>query len=116
MKKEAQEQHHAGQQGGPRAEQADGAGQQPRQGDRRMESSDTPERYDALDHGNAPSEQGRGAPRPQTIARHQQGIGAQSGSHSSHGEDVQEQSVRGEPRGEHARDGRHNVPGDRAQD
>lgn len=116
MKKEAQEQHHSGEQGGPRAEGTQGAGGQPRQGDRRTESSTTPERYDALEGGNAPSEQGRGAPRPQTIARHQQGIGARSGSHSAHGEDVQEQSVRGEPRGEHAREGRHDVPADRARD
>jgi hypothetical protein len=116
MKKEAKEQQHSGDQGGPRAERMEGAGGQPRQGDRRTETSRTPEHYDALDRGNAPSEQGRGAPRPQTIARHQQGIGAQSGSHSSHGEDVQEQSVRGEPRGEHARDGRHHVPGDRPRD
>lgn len=116
MKKEAKEQHHSGEQGGPRAERMDGAGGQPRQGDRRTETSRTPETDESFGEGNAPSEQGRGAPRAQTIAKNQQGIGRQSGSHSAHGEDVQEQAVRGEPRGEHARDGRHNVPGDRSRD
>jgi hypothetical protein len=116
MKKEAQEQHHRGEQGGPRAEQMEGAGGQPRQGDRRTETSRTPPEDESFGEGSAPSEQGRGAPRAQTIARHQQGIGRQSGSHSAHGDDVQEQSVRGEPQGEHARDGRQHVPGDRSRD
>ena len=116
MKKEEKEQRHSGDQGGPRAGRMDGAGSQPRQGDRRTETSRTREDENGYEAGNAPSEQGRGAPRAQSIAKHQQGISAQSGSHSAHGEDVQEQSVRGEPRGEHARDGRHDVPGDRSQD
>lgn len=115
---EAQRQNASGDAGGPRAGQEPGTPDQPAQasGRRGGAHEQPPEERKGFQAGEAPSEQGRGEPRAQTIARHQQGISAQSGSRSAHGNDTEEQAQRGEPEGEHTRHGRQHVPGDRVQD
>lgn len=117
--KEAKEERAAGMSGGPRARQEPGSGaaHQSPQGDRRVDN-----RFEAkggprgFEPGHAPSEQGRGTPRPQTLKEHQQGIEPIRGSTAGHGDDTEEIAQRGEPRSEHARHGRQHIPGTRPRE
>ena len=77
--REAREQGNAGHQGGPRAAQSGTSGPDP-QGSQRVENDTEPRMAKGFEPGHAPSEQGRGGPKPDTIAEHQQGIGGQSSS------------------------------------
>lgn len=114
---EAKEQRLTGHQGGPRASREGESLQgQPPQGSGRRGAAkeEEPRLRKGFEEGRAPSEQGDGTPGPEKIASGgQQGISAQSGSHSARGERVQEEAVRGEPRSEHIREGRQKAPGDR---
>lgn len=113
---EAKEQRHAGEQSGPRAAQSPGSGQQqPPQGSQRVSNRQPPEVRRHYAEGEAPSEQGAGGERSaEVIARQQQGIEPESGSHSAHGEHTEQAATSGEPEGEHTRHGRQHVPGDRS--
>jgi hypothetical protein len=113
--KESKEQGNSGAQGGPRAGRSDeGSEGQAPQGSDRVENRREAEGTAGFEAGSAPSEQGRGSPRPDTIAEHQQGIGARSGSHGgAHGNVNEEEATRGAPKDEHARHGRQHVSGDR---
>lgn len=115
---EAKEQGFTGAQGGPREARGEGSGDaQPRQGTQHNEGhGEEPEERKSFAPGQAPSEQGRGEPRPQQIAKNQQGIGAKSGSRGAHDEHGEEEAQRGEPAAEHTRHGRQHVPGDRPRD
>lgn len=108
---------------GAEASRDSGGARQPRQGDRRTEVYGAGEREEKhhFAPGHAPSEQGdRGTPGPETIREHQAGFGGGGGGH--HGakgagpEDSEEIAARGEPRDEHARHGRHDLPADRPRD
>ena len=110
---EAKEQRMSGHQGGPNASQQGGGDGQAPQGSQRVENQTEPRMRKGFEAGQAPSEQGRGSPKPDTIAEHQQGIGARSGSTAGRTDDSEEQASRGEPGGEHARHGRHDLSGDR---
>lgn len=110
---EAKEQGMSGHQGGPRAGQDSGTEGSSPQGSRRVENDTQHGERKGFEAGHAPSEQGRGSPRPDTIAEHQQGMKGQSGSHGAHGERSEESSTRGEPADEHVRHGRQHTPGDR---
>ncbi|HEX8696171.1 MAG TPA: hypothetical protein VF746_27385 [Longimicrobium sp.] len=116
--REAKEQGMSGHQGGPRSEQAEGSGEsrQAAQGTQRVENPHEPEVRKGFAAGQAPSEQGRGSPKPDTIAEHQQGIGAKSGSTGAHDTTSAEEAARGEPHDTHVRDGRQHTPGDRQRD
>ena len=109
---EAKEQGMAGAQGGPRSEQPGQQSASP-QGTQRVENDTPPSERKHFEAGRAPSEQGRGDPKPDTIAEHQQGMKGQSGSHGAHSERGEESATRGEPHDTHARHGRQQTPGDR---
>lgn len=122
MSNESTQQGESGKRGAE-ASQSPGNGQQPRQGDQRTEFYGTGEREEKhhFPPGHAPSEQGdRSTPSPETIKQHQQGFGGSGGGH--HGargaqtDDSEEIASRGEPREEHTRHGRHDLPGDRPQE
>ncbi len=111
---EAKEQGASGQRGGPReAQNPDVTPDQPAQasGRRGGQHLEPPEERKSFPPGHAPSEQGEGGPSPEMIAKHQQGIRGQSGSHSAQGETAEEEAERGGPREGHTRHGRHAVPG-----
>ncbi len=114
---EAKEQGASGQRGGPReARNPDMTPDQPAQvsGRRGGRHQEPPLERKSFAPGQAPSEQGEGGPSPEQIARHQQGIGRQSGSHSAQGERQQEEAQRGSPQEGHTRaasHGRQSVPG-----
>ncbi len=112
---EAKEQGMSGHQGGPRAEHDSGTGGNAPQGERRVENDTPHSERKGFEAGHAPSEQGRGSPKPDTIAEHQQGMKGQSGSHSAHGERSDEITTRGAPQSDHVRHGRQQTPGDRHQ-
>lgn len=64
--------------------------------------------------GQAPSEQGeKEHPSPDMIRQNQQGAQPRSGSHSAKGERVEEEAQRGDPGGEHTREGRQSTGGTR---
>lgn len=120
--KESTQQGESGKRGAE-ASRTDGAGSQPRQGDRRTEVYGAGER-EPKHHfapGHAPSEQGDdGTPGPEKIKELQQGFGgAGGGHHGARGADTErseEIASAGEPHGEHARHGRHDLPGDRPRE
>ena len=107
---------------GAQAGQTPGVGRQPPQGsdrapDRRHQHQGEDERIH-FEAGHAPSEQGeKDHPSPHVIAQHQQGMAsrARAGNTSAQGDRTEEMSQAGEPREEHPRSGRHDVPGDREQ-
>ncbi len=112
---EAKEQGASGQRGGPREGQNPSmTPDQPAQASGRAGGQEPPQERKSFPPGQAPSEQGEGEPGPEQIAKHQQGIGRQSGSHSAHGERQEEEAQRGEPQEGHTRaasHGRQSVPG-----
>ncbi|HEX6750299.1 MAG TPA: hypothetical protein VF092_23600 [Longimicrobium sp.] len=101
-----------GAQGGPGSPQPGHEGTSP-QGTQRVENDTPPSERKGFEAGQAPSDQGRGDPKPDTIAEHQQGFEGQSGSHGAHTRTTEESSTRGEPHDTHVRDGRQHAPGDR---
>lgn len=119
--KDSREQGMSGKRGA-QAEQTPGVGRQPPQGsDRAPDQRHQHQRREGEHHfapGQAPSEQGeKEHPSPHVIAEHQQGMASRprSGNTPAHGERSTEISEAGEPREEHTRSGRHDVPGDREQ-
>jgi hypothetical protein len=103
---------------GAQAERTEGTGKQPAQASNRRSAQheELPEERKSFAPGQAPSEQGdKSHPSPEQIKQNQQGIGRQSGSHAGQGDRSEELAQGGEPRGEHARHGRQNLPGGREQ-
>lgn len=102
---------------GAEQEQAEGVEKQPRQGSTRAPASrheQAPEVRKHFAEGRAPSDQGERDHRSAEVVKsHQQGAAPRSGSHSAHGERVEEESQRGEPAAEHTREGRRRAPGHR---
>jgi len=103
---------------GHQAGRTDGSGHQPPQASDRAPGAahqQEPGRRPSFEPGHAPSEpRDRGHPGPEQIARHQQGIGRQSGSRGAHTERSEQQASSCAPAGEHVRHGRRSVSGDRS--
>jgi hypothetical protein len=116
--REAREQGRSGTAAGPRAAKSGEGGRQPPQGSRRTDTTRQARESARFEPGHAPSEQGRGSPKPDTIAQHQRGMKAASGNRGAHTVDVTEQAMRGEPRrGRKAEPGRRqNLPADRPEE
>lgn len=121
MSKESTEQGKSGRRGAEAA-QPNRQGDQPRQGAQRTEArsaqSEEPKHHFAS--GQAPSEQGeKGHPSPEVIKQHQQGLSGSGTGHQgaggAHSDHSQETAVQGEPREEHTRSGRQDIPGDRSR-
>lgn len=117
---EAQQQNASGQRGGPRAEQTPAETQDQvaqTSGRRGAQHRDPASERKSFAPGQAPSEQGeQGSPSPEQIAKNQQGIGGQGGAHGAHGDQSQGVAQRGEPYGDHTRNGRETMPGDRERE
>jgi hypothetical protein len=110
--RERAEQELHGRAGGSQAE--GGAGEkQPRQGTQRAETRTAGSTPGGFEPGHAPSEQKRGKPKAETIAKHQAGAKPQAGNRDAHGDRSEEVAQRGEPEGDHTRGGRQGAPGDR---
>ncbi|HET9983944.1 MAG TPA: hypothetical protein VFQ38_10170 [Longimicrobiales bacterium] len=120
-KGEARQQNYAGARGGPQeARPGFPAHQPPQESGRRSAKHQQPplERKSFSDDPeHAPSHQGRGRPKPDTLAHlpSEQGIGAKSGSHIE-GDVAEAEAMKGGPRGTHTAHtgkGRQKTPGDR---
>lgn len=110
----------AGARGAPRASQTPGMGDQPPQSSNRRSAKHEhkPEMRKHLEPEQDPAQQGRGPARAQTLKQQpgMQGIGAKGrGASTGESSRPEEASQRGEPREEHTRHGRQDVPGDRQQ-
>jgi hypothetical protein len=117
---EAKEQSFRGHQGGPRSEGGESTSQQPaqasnRRGARHEQPAEVRKSFEA---GQAPSEQGDlSSPGPERIKQHQQGFaGSGTGQGGAHSGTSEGAANRGEPHDEHARHGRHDIPGDRERE
>lgn len=121
--RESTEQGNSGKRGAE-ASHDGGTGGQPRQGDRRTEfygADGDQEPKHQFAPGHAPSEQGdNDTPTASQVVEHQQGFGGAGGGHQgargAGTDDSEEVASTGEPRGGHARHGRHDLPGDRSRD
>jgi hypothetical protein len=116
-KGEAKEQQIAGAASGPQEAQTpprDGGKQPPQTSGRRAAAHEhvASERKN-FEPEEDPSEQGRGAARPERIKQQssQQGIGGRSPAHAGRTERAEEESQKGPPREGHTRTGRQHLPG-----
>lgn len=116
---EARSQDAAGARGGPQEAQAGGMTKQPAQtsGRRPAKHEEKPEERKSFtrDEQDNPAMQGRGAPKPDTIAQRpeMQGIGRQSGDDEGRPATAEQEALEGEPHEGHTRWGRQRVRGDR---